>query len=59
MNEFLFLGIDSKGRKISGEVEARTLKKAVAKLRAQELTILEVTPVKPKHWIWLLHQGKC
>ena len=56
MNEFLFLAIDGKGRKVSGEVEARTAEKAVAKLREQNLTILEVTPVKPKHWIWLLIQ---
>jgi type IV pilus assembly protein PilC len=56
MKEFLFLGIDTKGRKVSGELEARTLEKAIAKLRAQELTILEVNPVKPKHWIWLLIQ---
>ena len=38
MKEFLFLAIDSKGRKISGEVEARTEEKAVAKLREQNLT---------------------
>ena len=56
MKEFLFLAIDSKGRKISGEVEAGDEKKAVAKLRARELTILEVTPVKPKHWIFILMQ---
>jgi type IV pilus assembly protein PilC len=56
MKEFLFLGIDTKGRKVSGEVEARSVEKAVAKLREQDMTILEVTPVKPKHWIWLLVQ---
>ena len=56
MKEFLFLAIDSKGRKISGEVEARSEEKAVAKLREQNLTILEVSPVRPKHWIWLLIQ---
>jgi type IV pilus assembly protein PilC len=56
VKEFLFLAIDSKGRKFSGEVEARTEEKAVAKLREQNLTILEVSPVKPKHWIWLLIQ---
>lgn len=56
MKEFLFLAIDSRGRKISGEVEAQDDKKAVAKLRAQDLTILEITPVKPKHWIFILIQ---
>lgn len=56
MKEFLFLAIDSKGRKISGEVEARSEEKAIAKLRQRSLTILEVTPVKPKHWIWMLVQ---
>ena len=56
MKEFLFLGIDPRGRKISGEIEARTLEKAIAKLRQEDMTILEVSPVKPKHWIWLLVQ---
>lgn len=56
MMEFLFLGIDSKGRKISGEIEARDKKKAVEKLRAQNLTLLELEPVKEKHWIFLLVQ---
>jgi type IV pilus assembly protein PilC len=56
MNEFLFLAIDSQGRKISGEVEARGIKKAVEKLQAQKLTVLEVTPVKEKHWIFFLIQ---
>ena len=54
MKEYLFLAIDTLGRKVSGEVEARDEKKAVAKLQAQELTVLEVTPVKDKHWIFLL-----
>ena len=56
MKEFLFLAIDKMGRRISGEVEAQDEKKAVAKLHAQKLTILEVTPVKEKHWIYLLVQ---
>lgn len=56
MADFLFLGIDPRGRKISGEVEASDLKKAVAKLQDMKLTVLEVTPVKPKHWIFLLVQ---
>lgn len=54
MREYLFLAIDHLGRKTSGEVEARDEKKAVAKLQAQNLTVLEVTPVKDKHWIFLL-----
>lgn len=56
MKEFLFLGIDAKGRKISGEIEARDKKKAVEKLRAQNLTILELEPVREKHWIFKLVQ---
>lgn len=56
MAEFLFLGIDPRGRRISGEVEASDLKKAVVKLQDKKLTVLEVTPVKPKHWIFLLVQ---
>lgn len=55
-NEFLFLAIDPHGRKISGEVEAGDEKKAVSKLQSQNLTVLEVTPVKEKHWIFLLVQ---
>ena len=53
MQEFLFLGIDPAGRKVSGEVEAQDKKKAIAKLQAQSLTLLEITPVKEKHWIFL------
>jgi type IV pilus assembly protein PilC len=56
VKEFLFLCIDRKGRKVSGEVEATDDKKAVAKLQAQNLTVLEVTPVKGKHWIFILVQ---
>ena len=56
MQEFLFLGIDPAGRKVSGEVEAQDKKKAIAKLQAQSLTLLEITPVKEKHWIFLFLQ---
>jgi type II secretory pathway component PulF len=56
MQEFIYLAIDSKGSRVSGELEASDLKKAVGLLQARELTVLEVSPVKEKHWIFLLLQ---
>lgn len=59
MRDFLFLAIDQHGRKISGEIEARDEAKALAKLKEQDFTLLEVTPVKDKHWIFhLVHPVK-
>ena len=54
MIDFLYTAVKADGKKISGEVEAKDLKKAVAKLQSLNLTVLEVTPVKEKHWIFLL-----
>lgn len=56
MPEFLFLAIDTKGRKVSGEVEALDQKRAVGKLQDKQWTVLEIAPVKPKHWIFYLLQ---
>lgn len=56
MKEFIYLAIDSLGRRISGEIEASDQKKAVALLQSKQLTVLEVTPVPEKHWIFLLLQ---
>lgn len=54
--EFIFLAINKAGRRISGEVEAPNEKKALAKLHAQNLTVIEIDQVKPKHWIFLVVQ---
>jgi type IV pilus assembly protein PilC len=56
MLDFIYLAIDSAGRRVSGELEASDHKKAVSMLQAKQLTVLEVTPVKEKHWIFLLMQ---
>jgi type IV pilus assembly protein PilC len=56
MLDYIYLAIDAKGQRISGELEASDQKKAVAMLQARQLTVLEVTPVKEKHWIFLLMQ---
>lgn len=56
MTDYIYLAIDSKGVRVSGELEASDLKKAVSILQARQLTVLEVSPVKEKHWIFLLLQ---
>lgn len=56
MSEFLFLAIDEKGRRLNGEMEAADLTKAVSKLQGKGWSVLEVAPVKPKHWIYYLVQ---
>ena len=56
MREFLYLAIDPDGQRRSGELEASDVKKAISILQAQKLTVLEVTPVKEKHWIFLFFQ---
>lgn len=56
MQDFIYLAIDTSGRRISGEMEATDEKKAVAMLQSRQLTVLEVSPVREKHWIFLLMQ---
>ena len=56
MIDYIYLAIDSAGRRVSGELEASDYKKAVSMLQSRQLTVLEVTPVKEKHWIFLLLQ---
>lgn len=56
MKEYLYLAIDRDGSKVTGEAEANDPKKIVAALQAKGLTVLEVVPVKEKHWIYYLLQ---
>ena len=52
MGEFIYVAVNAKGEKISGEVEAQSPQKAVALLQSKKLTVLAVDPVKPKHWVY-------
>lgn len=54
MKEYLYLAVDRNGSKVTGEAEANDPKKIVTALQAKGLTVLEVVPVKEKHWIFLL-----
>ena len=54
MKEFIYLAVDPLGRKVSGEVEARDEKRAITLIQSKELTLLELTPIKDKHWIFIL-----
>lgn len=56
MQEFLYVAIDAAGRRLAGELEASDEKKAVSLLQSKQLTVIEVTPVKAKHWLFLLFQ---
>lgn len=54
--EYLYVAIDKNGRKVTGELEARDPKTIVEILQREELTVLEITPVKEKHWIFHFFQ---
>lgn len=56
MKEYLYLAIDRNGARVSGEAEAHDPKKIVSALQAKGLTVLEVVPVKDKHWVFYLLQ---
>lgn len=56
MAEFLYVAINRKGYQVTGEIEAYDQKNALRKLHADELTILRLDPVRPKHWIYKLFQ---
>lgn len=56
MQDYIYLAIDQAGRRISGELEASEPKKAVTLLQAKGWTVLELTPVPEKHWIYLVLQ---
>lgn len=56
MADFIYVAVDEKGEKISGEVEAATPQKAVLRLQKRNLTILALDPVVPKHWIFYFMQ---
>ncbi len=56
MKEFLYLAINAHGDRVTGEAEASEPQKLVKALQAKGLTVLEVVPVKEKHWIFYLLQ---
>jgi len=56
MPEFTYVARDSKARTLRGEIEARDLTSAVRRMHDQDLTVLRMEPVRPKHWIFLLMQ---
>ncbi len=56
MPEFTYVARDRKGQTLRGEIEARDLTTAVRRMHDEDLTILRMEPVRPKHWIFLLMQ---
>lgn len=54
MTEFLFLALDAQGRRRSGELEALDQRRAVQALQSQGWTVLEISPVREKRWIFHL-----
>lgn len=56
MADFLYIALDREGRRVNGEMEADSAEKVKAILHKRDLIIVQIDPVKPKHWIWYVLQ---